>query len=147
MKMVRYNPSNLFDDLQKEFLNSLAWSNSQDKSCVETSEWVPSIDIVEDAETFTVIADIPGVDPKKIDINMENHVLTIKGERENLVNAESAKLTRCERSKGSFYRQFTLPETAAADKISAVSKHGVLEITIPKQEVAKPRAIQIKVQS
>lgn len=146
MKMVRYTPNNLFDELQKEFFHSLPWAGPQDKSTVETSQWVPRIDIAENADKFVVLADVPGVNPKDIDISMENHVLTLRGHRENEYKQEEANFTRIERSSGSFYRQFTLPDSAAADKITAKSKHGVLEITIPKHEVAKARTIQVKVE-
>lgn len=143
MKMVRYNPNQLLDELQKEFF---PWAGAQDKSFVETSEWVPRIDIAETADKFIVLADVPGVNPKDIDISMENHVLTLKGRRESVSETKELNLTRIERSAGSFYRQFTLPDTAAAELITAKSKHGVLEITIPKQEVAKARTIQVDIE-
>ncbi len=118
----------------------------QDKSMVETGQWVPAIDIVEDVDKFIVLADVPGVSSETIDISMEDNVLTVKGHKINTFDEKKSQLTRSERSSGSFYRQFTLPDTIASDKISAKSKDGVLEIRIPKQEKAKPRSISINVE-
>jgi HSP20 family protein len=91
-----------------------------------------------------ILADIPGVDPKDIEVSMDKGILSIKGER-NAENKEQArKYTRVERSWGSFYRRFALPDSADADGISASGKHGVLEISIPKKAETTPRKIEIK---
>ena len=90
-----------------------------------------------------IAADIPGVDPKDIEIHMERGVLTIKGERNAESKTEEANFTRVERTHGSFYRRFALPDTADADKISAHGAHGVLEIVIPKKPETTPRRISI----
>lgn len=79
---------------------------------------------------------IPGVDPKNIEISMENGILTIKGDRAEPRTEEGEGYTRIERSKGSFYRRFALPDTADADKITAEGRHGVLRIIIPKRDKA-----------
>jgi HSP20 family protein len=105
---------------------------------------VPSVDISENDTAFTLLADIPGVDPNNIDISMEKGVLTIKGERKSINAEESENFRRVERQSGQFYRRFTLPDSADADKIEAKSEHGVLTITIPKQEVAISRRIEVK---
>lgn len=89
-------------------------------------------------------ADVPGVDPEAIDISMEKGVLTIKGERKSESTQETGSYRRVERQSGQFYRRFTLPDSADADKIEASSEHGVLMITIPKQEVAVSRRIEVK---
>ena len=88
-------------------------------------------------------ADIPGVDPKDIDIHMEDDMLIIKGERESEKKTEQDGYKRVERAFGSFYRRFNLPDTSNPEKISATNKHGVLEITIPKQEKGQSRKIEI----
>ncbi|MDH5396358.1 MAG: Hsp20/alpha crystallin family protein, partial [Gammaproteobacteria bacterium] len=93
---------------------------------------------------FILHADIPGVEPEKIDVHMEDGMLTIKGERESESKEEGKNFKRVERHRGTFYRRFSLPDTANAEKISAKSKNGVLEITIPKQEKAQPRKIEVK---
>lgn len=143
MAIVRYQPRDLFDELQREFFGPSRWLKDSDRSMVETGTWVPQVDIKEEPNRFIVMVDVPGVDPKNIEISMENHVLTVKGERQAEHQESDANFTRVERSYGSFYRQFTLPESAASDKITAKTKQGVLEITIPKVEKAKSRTIKI----
>ncbi|MDT8281798.1 MAG: Hsp20/alpha crystallin family protein [Gammaproteobacteria bacterium] len=144
MSLVRYdNPWNLLNSLQRELYDP-AFSRSDNDSSVSTANWAPSVDISEDEKAFTLLADIPGVDPKDIDISMEKGVLTIKGERKSEHVDETQNYRRVERQSGQFYRRFTLPDSADADKIEARSEHGVLTITIPKQEVAISRRIEVK---
>ena len=145
MSLVRYNnPWNLLNSLQRELYNPEQNRLNDDDASVATANWVPLVDISENEKEFTLLADIPGVDPKNIEISMEKGVLTIKGERksENVVENENCR--RVERQSGQFYRRFTLPDSADADKIEAKSEHGVLTVTIPKQEVAVSRRIEVK---
>jgi len=114
-----------------------------DQSNVVTSQWTPRVDIKEEAARFLIRADIPGVDPSAIEINMEKGILSIKGERPADATEESAKFTRVERQAGSFYRRFALPDSADPDNISATGKNGVLEISIPKRPQTTPRRIAI----
>jgi HSP20 family protein len=93
---------------------------------------------------YVVHADIPGVDPKNIELNMENGVLTLRGERKSEVKEEKDNYHRIERITGSFYRRFTLPDTADSDNISAKYTNGVLEVRIPKQEKVLPRRIEVQ---
>ncbi len=83
------------------------------------------------------------LDPKDIEIHMEKGVLSIRGERSSESKTEDGKFTRVERTHGSFYRRFALPDTADAEQISASGKHGVLEIVIPKKAESTPRRIAI----
>lgn len=108
-----------------------------------TAEWAPAVDIKEENDKFVIHADIPGVKPEDIDISMENGVLTIRGEKKTEAETEKEGYKRVERTYGSFYRRFSLPDTADSDAISAVSKHGVLELTIPKKDVVKPKKISV----
>jgi HSP20 family protein len=119
-------------------------SSTEETSNISTSDWVPAVDIKETDKEFLIHADIPGVDTDDIDVHMEDGMLTIKGERESETKENRDGYKRVERHRGTFYRRFSLPDTANADKISAKSHHGVLEITIPKQEKAQPRKIQVK---
>ena len=132
MSLVRYEPWSLFDQLRREMDTSLA-----------TSDWVPAVDIKENDDHFTIVADIPGVAPEDIEVQMENGVLTIKGERETEKTEEKDDYKRVERSFGSFYRRFSLPESADPDSVEAKSNNGVLEITIDKQEKTEPRKISV----
>ena len=113
-----------------------------DQSNVVTSQWAPRVDIREEDKRFVILADIPGVDPAHIEINMDKGILTIKGDRAAEA-VEGGKLTRAERSHGNFHRRFALPDSADADAVSASGKHGVLEISIPKKAETTPRRITI----
>jgi HSP20 family protein len=145
MSLIRYNnPWNLLNSLQRE-LNSPDYNRlADDDASVATANWAPSVDISENDKEFTLLADIPGVKPDEIEISMEKGVLTIKGERSSEKVDEGENFRRVERESGQFYRRFTLPDSADADKIEAKSEHGVLKITIPKQEVAVSRRIEVK---
>ena len=114
-----------------------------DSSSVVTSQWSPAVDIREEPQRFVILADIPGVDPKEIEIHMDKGILTIKGERSADANAEGVTTSRAERSVGSFHRRFALPDSADADNISASGHNGVLEITIPKKPQSTPRRISV----
>ncbi len=145
MSLVRYNnPWNLLNTLQRELYNPAFNSADDDDATVATANWAPSVDISENEKAFTLLADIPGVNPDNIDISMEKGVLTIKGERSSENVEEGENYRRVERQSGQFYRRFTLPDSADADNIEAKSEHGVLRITIPKQEVAVSRRIEVK---
>ena len=138
MALTRYEPWGLLSQLQRELDRNVA------EGSTATAEWSPAVDIKEDADKFVIHADIPGVKPEEIDINMENGVLTIKGEKKSESKTEKEGYKRVERTYGSFYRRFSLPDTANAEAISASSKHGVLEIVIPKREAVLPKKINVK---
>ncbi len=147
MSLIRHNnPWNLLNTLQRDLYNldRNPDYNQLDDASVATANWSPSVDIREDEKAFTLLADIPGVNPDNIDISMEKGVLTIKGERQSVAVEEAENYRRVERVSGQFHRRFTLPDSADADKIVAKSKHGVLTITIPKQDVAVSRRIEVK---
>ncbi len=108
------------------------------------TDWVPSVDIKEGKNAYKVSADIPGVEPKHIDVSLEDGVLTIKGERKEESKDEGEGYTKTERVYGSFYRRFTLPDTADAENISAKTEHGVLKLKIPKKEKALPKKISVE---
>ena len=145
MTLIRYEPWNMLNHLRREMDQMLEGQSSRDEnSMVATSDWTPAVDIKEDENCFVIIADVPGVDPKDIEVHMENGVLSIKGERESETKVEEEGYKRVERSRGTFYRRFSLPDSADADKINAKSQNGVLEITIPKQEKIKSRKINVE---
>lgn len=106
--------------------------------------WIPSVDIKEEPERFVVHADLPGVDVKDIDVSFQDGVLSIAGKRESEVKDEQDGYRRVECAYGEFRREFTLPETADADKVTAKSDKGVLEVIIGKSEVRKPKRIAVK---
>lgn len=109
----------------------------------ESNAWTPRVDVREEPSRFVILADLPGVDPADIEVQMDRNVLTLKGERKSESNEEGTKFTRVERRHGQFERRFTLPESADAEGISASGKHGVLENSIPKKAESAPRRIAI----
>lgn len=141
MSIIRYEPNQFMrefrDEINRLFNVELGGTNAA------TSNWTPAVDIKEETDKFVIFADIPGVDPKDIDIHMENGMLTIKGEKRFEKETEEKGFKRKERSYGSFYRQFLLPDTANTESISAKSRHGVTEIIIPKKAIASARKIDI----
>lgn len=144
--ITRYRPSSLIHQLHRlsqEWDQLFEPNHPEDNSLVETSHWAPCVDIKEEADRFVLYADIPGVEPNDIEIAMEDGVLTIKGERSSSQKEESEGYTRIERSKGTFYRRFALPDTADPERITAEGNHGVLEIIIPKREKAKSKTIKV----
>ncbi len=143
MPVVKYNPFEL-DDLPTG-LRLFSDTVNRILSDTQVRPWTPAVDIFETENELVLKADIPDVDMKDIDIRMENGTLALKGERK-FENAEQKKgYHRVERSYGSFARYFTLPETVDAEKVQAEYKNGVLTVTLPKKEVAKPRQIRVQV--
>jgi HSP20 family protein len=114
-----------------------------DASRVVTSQWSPAVDIKEEVDRYVIMADVPGVEPKAIDITMENGVLSIKGERANEARDEQRGYRRVERAHGTFHRRFSLPDSVDPEGITATGRNGVLEVTIPKQEKVQPRRIEV----
>jgi HSP20 family protein len=141
MALMRYEPWSLLSQLQREMDNMYG---RRDEEGAATSDWVPAVDIKENEDAYVLHADVPGVEPKDIEIHMENGVLTIRGERKEEKTEERENYKRVERVRGTFYRRFTLPDTADAANISAKSVNGVLEVRIPKQEKAQPRRITVE---
>jgi len=145
MALVRYEPWSMLNQIRREMDRMLeSTGEGEESSAIATSDWIPAVDIKETNDAFILHADIPGVDPKDVDVHMENGILTIKGERESEKKEEREGYKRVERQYGSFYRRFSLPDTADAEKISAKSKNGVVEITIPKKEAVQPRKISVE---
>ncbi len=146
MLLTRYEPWNAMRQLQNEMSRVFdgAVTGAEDGSNVVTSRWTPAVDIRENSEQFVITADIPGVEPKDIEVTMENGVLTIKGERKlEARDGGDNGYRRVERAYGSFYRRFTLPDTADAEAIAASGKHGVLEVVIPKRAALQPKRIAV----
>ncbi|MCB1560465.1 MAG: Hsp20/alpha crystallin family protein [Xanthomonadales bacterium] len=146
MNVTRYSPwsgnAHLGDEMRQVFERFFGEADS-DASKVVTSNWTPRVDIKEENDRFLILADVPGVDPDKIEIDMDNGILSIRGERGASVVEEGERFSRVERSHGAFYRRFALPDSADPEGIVATGKHGVLQIVIPKRAETKPRRIQV----
>jgi len=134
--------SDIHNELNRVFDNRYGLTN--EPASHTASNWSPQVDIKEDEKEFTVLADVPGVDPKNVDVTLHNSVLTIKGERASDTESEENNFKRRERIRGSFFRQFTLPVSTDEDAIRAKAVNGVLEIVIPKS--AKPKPVSITVE-
>lgn len=133
------DPWTLFDQIRRELERATAPDES-----VTASDWVPAVDIREEGDCFIITADLPGVDPKAIDVHTENGMLVIKGERDLHKKEQRNGYKRIERVYGSFFRRFTLPDTADVEHIAARSQNGVLEIRVPKHEKLQPRKISVQ---
>jgi len=148
MSIVRYEPWNLLNQLQRDidtvFENRLGRDNGEGGAIAATSDWTPAVDIKEEQDRYVIHADVPGVDPKDIEVDMEGGVLTIKGERESEKKDEREGYKRVERIRGTFFRRFSLPDTVDAEKISAKARNGVLEVIVPKHEKVQPRKIKVE---
>ncbi len=146
MPMIKYTPFNAegedFPAGLRLFQDSLSRLFSEPAS----RPWSPAVDIYETENELVLKADVPDVDPKNIGIQLENGTLTLKGERQFEQQSNGQKgFHRIERSYGSFVRAFSLPETVDGEKVKADYKNGVLKVTLPKKEVAKPKTINIDV--
>ena len=109
--------------------------------------WAPAVDIYETENELVLKADLPDVDLKDIDVRVENQTLTISGERTFEKNDTTNGYHRIERNYGSFVRSFSLPNTFDTENIAADFKNGVLSVTLPKKEAAKPRQVKVEVKA
>jgi HSP20 family protein len=130
----------LQNQMNRLFENALhGWPDGDSNA---TTSWTPAADIYESENELTVNLDLPGVDPNMVDIRVENNILTIRGERQ-FEGKQKENFHRVERSYGPFARASTLSTSVDPDRIRANYKAGVLSITLPKAEAAKPKRIQI----
>jgi len=119
-----------------------AWPREEE---AVTAAWTPAIDIYETGEAIVLKAELPGVKRDDIDIQVHDNMLILKGERKFEKEVKEENYLRVERSYGAFHRSFTLPALVQQDKIKAVLKDGVLELTLPKAEEAKVKPIKVEV--
>jgi HSP20 family protein len=147
MAMTRYEPFRDLFRLQDQLFKTFGEAyGSRDESGL-TSAWVPAVDVFEDNDAITLKLELPEVDAKDVDIQVEANQLTVRGERK-LENSENRdNYHRIERTYGAFSRSFTLPNTVDTEHISAESKDGVLRIVLPKRAETKPRQIRVQVEA
>ena len=145
MPLIRYNPFADVDDFPtglRVFQDTVNRPLSDQPS---SRPWAPAVDILETENELVLKADVPGVNLKDIDIQLENGTLTLKGERKFEAEEKNKGFHRMERSYGSFVRYFTVPETVDSEHVHADFHNGVLTVTLPKKEIAKPKAIKVQV--
>lgn len=144
MSLIKYAP---FNDLETFPTGLRAFQDTMNRLFAEPNArpWVPAVDIQETENELILKADVPDVEMKDIDVRMENGTLTIRGERKFENEKKEGSWHRVERSYGSFERAFALPDTLNFEAVKADYKNGVLTITLPKKEVAKPRQIKVEI--
>ena len=147
MAIVRWEPfSNLltaqrdFDRLFKEAFNPFVSEGD-----LSTRTWAPPVDIYENENDIVLKAELPGIEPKDVEVKVEDNTLYLKGERKFEKEVKNESYHRVERSYGSFARSFSLPNSISTDKVKAEFKDGLLTLTLPKREEAKPRTVKIDV--
>ena len=134
LSMLQDRMNRLFDDAGRP------WRTDEPSA---TTSWSPSVDIFETEGEIVVKAELPGMDRKDIYLNLENNVLSLRGERKFTKETKDENYHRIERSYGVFSRSFSIPATVDEEEIRADYKDGVLKIMLPKKEQAKPKQIKI----
>tara|TARA_B100000809_G_scaffold266231_1_gene327964 strand:- start:3644 stop:4081 length:438 start_codon:yes stop_codon:yes gene_type:complete len=138
--LTRWDPFGGLNSLQYEL--DRVFGRSWDGLSSDSSRtWVPATEITSDEEGCTVQMALPGVDPKRVDVEVAENVLTVKGERKTKTNNENSYVS--EFGQGSFTRSFRLPNNIDAEKVAANFEHGMLELRLPLVEAAKPRRITV----
>jgi HSP20 family protein len=144
MSITRYEPWLLMNRVHRDLdrlFNPPPSGEEQQQSVVD---WAPPADIREEEKQFVIYTDLPGVEPKHIDVSLEKGVLTIRGRRDLASRDEKNGFRRVERVSGEFFRRFSLPDTADSQSVKARFTNGVLEVSIPKQAQVLPRRINVE---
>ncbi|MCX7984007.1 MAG: Hsp20/alpha crystallin family protein [Bacteroidetes bacterium] len=154
MALIRWNPARELANFPNEIFNLQREINRmfdsffrgwRDEEETSLAQWSPAVDIAEKDDAYIVKVELPGVEKDDVKVTLESNVLTIRGEKKFEKETKKENYHRIERCYGSFNRSFTLPSTVKSDKIDATYKDGVLTITLPKAEEAKPKQIEVKV--
>lgn len=146
MTIIRWEPARELHSIQQE-MNRLfgAAFDSQTGASNGSRRWIPAMDLVEEDDHFVLSADLPGVEENAVNLELQDNVLTISGERRSEHEERTDGYQRIERAYGSFSRSLTLPEGINPDGINASFNNGVLKVTVPKPEERKPRRVSINV--
>ncbi len=143
--LTRFEPFTTASTLQEQLnrvFNDVLGRGGEESNL---TTWAPAVDIFETEHELVVKADLPDIDPKDLDIRVENNILTIRGERKFEKKVDQDNYLRVERAYGSFARSFTLANTVNSEAIKADYQNGVLTLSIPKREEAKPKQIKVNV--
>jgi HSP20 family protein len=122
-----------------------SWPFQSQENGALTASWIPACDVFENTDAVKIIAEVPGVRAEDVKISLENNLLTIRGEKRQQAEEKTERVHRYERTYGGFERAFALPTTVDPEKIAANYANGILTVTIPKTERARPREIPVKV--
>ena len=146
MKLAKWDPFREMEGMLDPYSKSRDWPFRGGRDLNTTgADWAPRADISETDAAFSITAEVPGIKREDVKINIEDHVLSISGEKNQEKEEKGETFHRIERFYGSFNRSFSLPENVIEDKIEAIFKDGLLILTIPKMEVKKPKSIEIRV--
>ncbi len=142
--VTSWHPVKDFEDMHREIdrMFSSFRSDAHDEEASKTL--MPAVDIVERENDFNIKLELPGVEKKDVKITVQNDILTIKGEKKQESEKKGENYHRVERSYGIFQRSFTLPSSVNSEKIDASYDNGVLTVSVPKLEEAKPKEIEVK---
>jgi len=144
MAITRFDPFRDVVTLQNR-LNSLFRDFNDGDSALTTASFVPAVDIYEDPQKVVLKLEVPGIEEKDLDVRVENHTLTVKGERKFEKEEKEENFHRIERRYGSFYRAFTLPSTVDTENVAATYNAGVLKLELKKKAEAQPKQIKVNV--
>ncbi|MFA4966421.1 MAG: Hsp20/alpha crystallin family protein [Thermoleophilia bacterium] len=141
MAIIRWDPFREMTQVQNQFnrLVDQVWSGRQ-----ERESWLPAVDVFDRQDAVVLKAELAGMDPDDIQIEVEDNVLTIKGERKFEEKVDNERYYRVERRFGSFQRSLALPQGVRADEIGAAYDDGILTVTVPKAEEEKPKRIEVR---
>ena len=147
MALIRWEPAAELNTIQNEMnrlFNNFFDAPTGRGSSGTSRRWMPAMDLVETTDHYVLRADLPGLSDEDVNVQLEDNVLTISGERKTEQHTEQEGYYRLERAFGGFSRSLTLPDGVDPDSVQAHFDRGVLEVTIPKPEQKKPRQVQIK---
>lgn len=149
-RIVRWDPfrnlASLYSRLDRLFDGSLrGLQGGQREEALEGAAWAPAVDILDKENEIVLRADLPGIDPKDVDIQGQNGTLTLRGEQKFESDVKEDNFRRIERVYGTFVRSFSLPQSVDSEKVGAEYTNGVLEVTLPKRPEAKPKQIKVAV--
>jgi HSP20 family protein len=147
MALIRWEPVRELGTIQNEMnrLFNSFFDTPTPANGAALRRWVPAMDLIETETDFVLKADLPGMSESDVNIELEDNVLTVSGERKSDHEERKAGFYRVERSFGSFRRSLTLPEGVDPESVKATFDHGVLEVTVPKPAQQMPRKVQIQV--
>jgi HSP20 family protein len=120
------------------------WPLERGENGAITAAWTPPCDIFENPEAVKIVVELPGVKPEDVNLSIENNLLTIRGEKRQAAEEQTERVHRYERTYGAFERAFALPNTVDPDRVEAQFENGLLFVTLPKAERARPREIKVK---
>jgi HSP20 family protein len=144
MTITRWDPFREVVALQNR-VNSLFGNFAENESPLTTASFIPAVDVYEDEKKVVLKLEVPGIEEKDLDIRVENHTLTVKGERKFAAEEKEENFHRIERRYGSFYRAFTLPSTVDTESVDAKYEAGVLKLELKKKPEAQPKQIKVNV--